>query len=99
MFIKRKLDPDSIDFSFYLISSTSMDGVLLQKYYDKEFDATPEQIIRFKLSNTLWRLKYEQKEMEALLDTIIDIAKKIKVYAGKNFEIFPDKNMIENEKA
>lgn len=92
MFIKRKLDPSSIDFYFFLISSTSMDGVLLQKYYNKELEATPEQIVRFKISNILWGLKYEPQEINSMLENIINIAKKITVHAGKNFELFYEKD-------
>lgn len=92
MFIKRKLDPSSIDFNFFLISSTSMDGVLLQKYYNKEFEATPEQIVRYKISTILWGLKYESQEIDTMLENIITIAKNITVHAGKNFKLFYEKD-------
>lgn len=88
MFNKRKLDDKSIEFDFFLISCTSIDGVLLQKYYQKNISATPDQIVRFKLSHILWGLKYEQKEIDEMIHIIIDIAKKITVRAGKNFEIY-----------
>lgn len=88
MFKKRKLDPNSIDFSFFLISSTSMDGIMLKKYFDHDLDATPEQIVRYKISHILWGLKYDQKEIENLSNTIVEIAKKITVSTGINFEIF-----------
>ncbi|MBF7097513.1 TetR/AcrR family transcriptional regulator [Alkalibacter mobilis] len=96
MYIKRKLDANSLDFDFYLISSTSVDGVLLQKYYNKDFDATPDQLVRFKLSNMLWGLKFEQKEIDERIDKIMEIAKKITVHSGKNFEIFYSRDNIEN---
>lgn len=90
MFIKRKLDPKDIAYDFFLISVTSMDGVLLKKYYDKKLNATPEQIVEYKLSHILCGLHYERDEIKKLTNEIIEIAKKITVRAGKNFEIFYD---------
>ena len=94
MYRKSGLPFDQNDFEFFLINCASINCSLMLNYFDGRFQVTPEELARYKTKHTLRYLEYSNEEIAQMTDKVIEIAAKIPITAGENFEIKIDNNII-----
>lgn len=88
MYRQRGLEQNDSEFDFFIVSCTSINGPLLMGYYDGLFNATAQDIAVYKIKHTLRNLRFNEEEVEKRTSEIMNIASKINITAGENFEIY-----------